>query len=173
MEQNNAALGTVAYMTVGFVVLGVLACAGFFIGLVVPCGKQVAGGAAGKSTKSISKAEQITCVSLGAARCLRSLLLPPAPRARILQMLCSTAPRPHLLTPPRRAPVRFPTYLSIAQRYVRAGVDWNFHDVDAVADGVVAPVASADGPAERVRQLSFSLGPLSGTSLYIAAPQSH
>jgi hypothetical protein len=45
--------------------------------------------------------------------------------------------------------------------------------VDAVADGVVAPVASADGPAERVRQLSFSLGPLSGTSLYIAAPQSH
>jgi len=171
MEQNNAALGTVAYMTVGFVVLGVLACAGFFIGLVVPCGKQVAGGAAGKSTKSISKAEQITCVSLGAARCLRSLLLPP--RARILQMLCSTAPRPHLLTPPRRAPVRFPTYLSIAQRYVRAGVDWNFHDVDAVADGVVAPVASADGPAERVRQLSFSLGPLSGTSLYIAAPQSH
>lgn len=103
MEQNNAALGTVAYMTVGFVVLGVLACAGFFIGLVVPCGKQVAGGAAGKSTKSISKAEQITCVSLGAARCLRSLLRPP--RTRIYCKCFAQQRRaPHLLTHPHAAP---------------------------------------------------------------------
>jgi hypothetical protein len=60
--QSYAALATVGWMTVGYAVLGVLTCAGFFVGLVVPCGKQVAGAAGGKNTKSISKMEQITCV---------------------------------------------------------------------------------------------------------------
>ena len=71
--QSYAALATVGWMTVGYAVLGVLTCAGFFVGLVVPCGKQVAGAAGGKNTKSISKAEQITYVwidraAAGAAR---------------------------------------------------------------------------------------------------------